>query len=333
MSGTSLSTLGFDLTNADFVIGAHSSLTIDGSPGGDDFTSSAVTDPSTGDKYTLVDLNNGSKDFDVKIDGIRVSTDVLTLDGMGGANHYTVNPSPTDLYTTSIEDTGPNPSDVATVDAYTYSPGNLGVSDNGVTLSYVGRIGNYTYPGTEDINFDSHVDNVTTVAPYGSDTITASRNIGSTTILSEGPVNTFHVSGLSNYLLEGNGPYNDFVIALPPVLDVLRNTHTNIVDVNPGGTGTLVIDDSGSLSIGAPTQYIVTAAGLARSTHVVGSIRWKLTAASVTYMFSAMRSVTIRYGSRYQLHRCRRDGRGCRDDLERGLGYQSILGQSDRQGP
>ncbi len=294
LSGTSLATIGFDLTNGDFVAGAHSSLTIDGSPGGDNFTASAVTDPATGDNYTLVDLNNGAKDFDLKIDGIRVTSDVLTLDGMGGANHYTVNPAPTDLYTTSIVDSGPTPSDVATVNGYSYSPGNLGVSDSGVTLSYVGRIGNYTYPGTEDINFDSHVGNVTIVAPYGSDTITGSRNIGSTTILSEGPVNTFHISGLSNYTLEGNGPYNDFVIVLPPVVDVLRNTNTNIVDENPGGTGTLVIDDSGSLSIGAPTQYVATAAGLTRTTHVVGGIRAESNRASVT--FSAMRSVTIDTG-------------------------------------
>ena len=105
------------------MVGAHSSLTIDGSPGGDDFTAEPVTDPSTGDNYTLVDLNNGSKDFDVKIDGIRVSTDVLTLDGMGGANHYTVNPSPTDLYTTSIEDTGPKPSDVVPLTLTPIHPG------------------------------------------------------------------------------------------------------------------------------------------------------------------------------------------------------------------
>ena len=124
---------------------------------------------------------------------------------------------------------------------------------------------------SEDINFDSHVGNVTIVAPYGSDTITASRNIGSTTILSEGPVNTFHVSGLSNYLLEGNGPYNDFVITLPSVR-MSRAARTRISStINPGGTGTLVIDDSGSLSIGAPTQYVATAAGLTRSTHVIGS--------------------------------------------------------------
>ncbi len=291
LSGTSLATLGFDLTNEDFAIGAHSSLTIDGSPGVDYFTASSVTDTSTGDIYTLVDVNNGSQDVDVKIDGMRVATDVLTLDGMGGANHYTVNPSPTDLYTTSIQDSGPNPSDTVTINAYPYTEGSLGVTDSGVTLSYVGRIGNYTYPGTEDIDFDSHVGDVTVVAPYGSNTITASRNRGSTTILSIGPINTFHVSGLSNYTLEGNGPYNDFVITLPAVEDVPRSTHTIIDDENPGGTGTLVVDDSGSLSVGAPTHYVATATGLTRRTLVVGSSPVEYNRASVT--FSAMKSVTF----------------------------------------
>ena len=39
LSGTSLATLGFDLTNPNFQIGIGSSLTIDGSAGGDNFTS------------------------------------------------------------------------------------------------------------------------------------------------------------------------------------------------------------------------------------------------------------------------------------------------------
>ena len=210
-----------------------------------------MTDPTTGDSYTLVDLNNGAKDFDVKIDGIKVADDVLTLDGMGGANQYTLNPAPTDLYTTSIVDSGPTPSDVVTVNAYLYTAGPVGVSDVGVTFSYFSRIGKHVFQGNEHLNFDSHVKNVTIVPPFGSYTITASRNIGSTTIVSDGLFDTFDISGLSNYLVEGNSTYDDFVITLPPVVDVLRNTSTIIDDTDPAGTGRLVIDDSGSLSVGA----------------------------------------------------------------------------------
>ena len=280
--GSGLTSLGLDLVTggAFYVNGARNHVTVDGAPGGvaadgspteDVFTTSTDVDPSTADAYSQVELTQGASDFYVNIDGLGLAGALLTLDGEGGLNHYNVAPNPDDLHTTSIQDTGPNPGDGVAILGGLLPAGSVDVTDAEVEFSYYPRqfVG-HTYTATVEVDLDSHVGDLTVYAPLGVGTsITASRNIGSTTLQeSKGAITTFIVSGSSDYTLIGDGYYDDYNVTLPTSIGVSSTSQTTISDLDSGGTGTLVVNDPGSIAYAysndllTPTSITRTAIGL-----------------------------------------------------------------------
>jgi RTX calcium-binding nonapeptide repeat (4 copies) len=297
LSHTGLRSLTAAVAPDDY-IGTHNSVTIDGSAGNDFFSEATNTD-TAGVTFTEVALLQGIAPgptfSDMRIIGLRIGGSQLTLDGKGGSNLYTLNPDPGDRYTTSVEDTGVNPSDSVTVLAESYPEGAVGVSDAGVALGYSGLDGYYHYAGIEHLNLDGTVKRLNLyTSPVFTDTITASRNIGSTTIQSGGPVTTFNVSGLSTYNLIAPGAYDHFYVTLPPASDVAATSETTITGSTSSDTDTLeVIDTANPTSLAA--TYVVSRSGVKRTAENILSGHTYRAVATVT--FNAMLVVTYDTGA------------------------------------
>ena len=117
---------------------------------------------------------------------------------------------------------------------------------------------------TNVVNFPTAVSNLSVYTAIGSNAITASRNIGSTTIQSSGASNTFNVSGFGNYTLIGQGLDDQFFVTPPSIFGESINSATTITDLQSNGTGTLEVNDADN-SASLVTGYVVTQSGMKRT--------------------------------------------------------------------
>jgi hypothetical protein len=297
LSRTGLKSLTANL-GLNYYIGIPSSVSIAGSAGPDTFTESTQTDRSTGVTFTDVILGEGTANApsltDVKLIGMRLGANDLTLDGKGGTNSYTLYPDSGDHFTTSVQDIGGNPSDKVVIDARSLPPATVDVSDSEATFRYFRSDSSYSAFVMDDFNLNGNVRDLTVYTPARSDAITSSRNIGSTTIESSGPLNTFYVSGFSNYSLIGQGYSDHFFITLPSRFGKSTNTTTTISDLDSSGTGTVEVSDPQNFSASLPTQYIITKGRVVRTTQ--GNTPGLTFKSVATVTYNAMKSATFDTG-------------------------------------
>jgi hypothetical protein len=284
LSETSVTDIKFDVTTHDEFLrfDGHNTVRVIGSPSDarDDFSTIRVTNGSAA-AADVVALNQlftergktpRTKYSSFEINGLFEGTrqgrpdDAIILDGNGGTNVYNLTPDPREIYGTIIQDTGPAPIDDVNLFGSSLPEGAVDVSDSGVTFTYKRTLFGFVVTAFRSVDLDSHVNSLFVGLPDGADVVTASRNIGTTTIQG-GKVggSSFHVSGASTYAITATGD-NAFVVDLPSVAGTPNSTQTltTIREIGAIGTGTLVVNDLNNVA-NLYTTYLATRSGLTRT--------------------------------------------------------------------